>query len=282
MDLGIVHGLSMEEYRAHSAVAVSDLKNIERSPAYAQLCREEPQPQTPAMAFGTAVHTAVLEPDHFGARYAIDPTHPEKGGYPRGWRNTKEYRQQVEFLAERGVELLTQEQMDQCRQIARNVREHRIGRLIEESQSGAEVSVFAADSDYGLVRKIRPDRLCERARTVVDLKTADDVSPGAFARACHRYGYHRGAAFYLDTLDLCAMTYEHYVFLVVANTPPFEVRAYTLDQDSIDQGRSEYRRLLREWSECEASGEWGRGPEEIMELRLPEYAITYHEEGMAA
>ena len=281
MKTEIVHNMSMRDYRAAEAIAASDLSAMRRSPAYALLRQGIESVPTPAMKWGTAVHTAVLEPEHFDARYAEDPQCPERGGYPSGWRNTKAYKSAKGEIMGSGKDILTPGQMHDCKVIAENVRCHRIGRLIESVKTGAECSVFAKDEQHNLYRKIRPDLLCEAAHTVVDLKTSADVVPEAFRRSVLKFGYHRSAAYYLDTLAIAGLSYDHYVFLVVASDAPFEVRAYTLDEDSIEQGRHEYRELLEQYAQCSALDSWPLGPEEIEELRIPEYAINYHEQEAA-
>ena len=71
-------------------------------------------------------------------------------------------------------------------------------------------------------------------------------------------------------------SYEHYLFIVVATDAPYEVSAYTLDEDTIEQGRYEYTNLLAQYSACMESGNWPLPDTGIEEVRLPEYAINYH------
>jgi hypothetical protein len=273
--LGIHHGVEMDAYRADTGIASSDLSALKRSPAYAQLRRTTVNEATPAMLFGTAVHTAVLEPDLFSRIYDEDPQHPEQGGYPRGWRNSKAYREAVAAVHDNGKTPLSAIHMHACEQIRRNVLSHSTGKLISDTQDGAEVSVFGQDED-DIRRKIRPDMLISKASMIVDLKTTND--PTAFRRTVNKFGYHRSAAYYLDTIGLLDEVYDHYLFLVVATDPPYEVSAYTLDDDSIEQGRYEYKTLLREYAACMESGNWPLPDTGIEEVRLPEYAINYHEE----
>lgn len=268
----IVEGLSMDEYRAHDGVSASDLKNMQRSPAYARLRVSAP---SAAKDWGTAVHCAILEPGELVARYAIDPEHPD-GGYPAGWRNTKSYKAEKEAaLAEPDrVGVVTREQWGELLDIVEAVSTHEIGKVIQGLDAQCELSVFAEDA--GLIRKCRPDMLIRSARMIVDVKSAADHRPGPFSRACKNYGYHITAAYYLDTIDPIVPV-EHFVFLVVNSDPPHEIAAYTLDQDSIEQGRVEYRAALERWRACVESGVWPAGSSTIEEIRLPDYAITYYQ-----
>lgn len=274
----LIEEMPMQAYREWRAVSASDLKNMKRSPAYARL---NPPVEGDALEWGTAVHCAVLEPHELERRYAADPPSP-KGGYPAGWRNTNDYKaQRAELLARPGiVGLLTTEQMGQLHQIIDNVARNDIGKLLHELPGTRETSLFVDDPDFGVQRKVRPDWLIPKAQTIVDVKTARDWRPAAFSRACAQFGYHLSDAYYRDTFMLeGTVDIDHYVYLVIASDPPFEVASYTLDLDSVEQGRSEYRKLLARWVECERTGVWPGGADKIQELRLPEYAIDFYKEG---
>lgn len=274
-DEGIIEGLEMVDYRAAEGVSASDLKNMQRSPAFARM---RSHTTTPALEWGTAVHTAILEPRELENRYALDPESP-KGGYPAGWRNTKDYKAaRGELMSMDGIEgLLTAQQFEDLVHIQRRVSETEIGSIVSDLEGPCEASAFLYDAEHALWRKCRPDKLIPDANMVVDVKTAKDHRPRAFARACLTYGYHISDAYYRDTLTpLLDTTIEHYVYVVVASDAPFEVAVYTLDADSVEQGRHEYRRALAEWRECVELGRWPGSTEKIEELRLPEYAITFH------
>jgi hypothetical protein len=275
IEQGIVAGMEMAPYRAINAVAASDLKNMQRSPAYAHM---RTHTTSPAKEWGTAVHTAVLEPDALEARYRIEPQQPEDNA-AKLWRSTKLYKEgKAALLAEPGVEgVLSASELKGLEQIQRNVAQNKIGAKLHEVGGIREASVFAWDDEFDLWRKVRPDWLIETASMVVDVKTDQDYRPGPFARACKKWGYHVSGAYYMDTLSMVVeREIEHYVFLVVNTDAPHEVASYTLDEDSIQQGRHEYRRALAEWHDCAELGRWPGGSDEIGEIRLPEYAITYH------
>lgn len=274
---GIIEGLAMEDYRAAEGVAASDLKNLQRSPAYARM---RASTTSPALEWGTAVHTAILEPSELGKRYALDPESP-KGGYPAGWRNTKDYKAaRAELMSMDGIEgLLTAQQLEDLAHIQRRVSETEIGSIVSELEGPCEASAFLYDSEFELWRKCRPDKLIPAANMVCDVKTARNHRPRAFARACLDYGYHISDAYYRDTLtELLDTTIDHYVYIVVASDAPYEIAVYTLDADSVAQGRHEYRRGLAEWRECVELGRWPGSTNNIQELRIPEYAINYHQE----
>lgn len=274
----LTHGLPMSTYLSMPGVSASTLRHMQRSPAYAMTPRP---PSTEAQEWGTAVHTAILEPHTLDERYRIDPESP-MGGYPSGWRNTNDYKaRKAAVLAEPGVEgLLTAAERSNLYRIAENVARNDVGALMHSVDGLRESTLVVKDTEHGVTRKCRPDWYIPSARMIVDAKTAKDWRPGPFARAAHGYGYHMGAAYYLDTFALAGIEIDHYVYLVVASDAPYEVAAYTFDRDSIEQGRATYRRLLAQYAHCKRTGEWPGGTSKIEEIRIPEYAIDYHMEEM--
>jgi len=274
---GIYPGIPMEQYLAHDAVSNSDLGNMARSPEYAHLCKTEPgeKTDTPATLLGTAIHTAILEPERFETEYTLDPT-DEDGGYRAGWRNTKAYKAAKADIRAHGHEVLAQRDLDACRWIQDNVAASWIGREILAIKDDVEVSVLASDPEYDLVRKIRPDVVVSAASMLVDIKKTRDIRPGPFSRDCVTFGYHRTAPWYLDTANLAwdDAPFKHYLFLVIADTAPHEIRGYTLPGEAIEHGRQQYATLLDRWAKCATEGKWPGGSGEIEELALPPYVYT--------
>jgi hypothetical protein len=69
--VGLLSMAAEEYHRNKDAVGHSSLVRIMRSPAHFQEYVTHPPEPTPAMAFGTAVHSAVLEPAAFASDYAV-------------------------------------------------------------------------------------------------------------------------------------------------------------------------------------------------------------------
>ena len=67
MKPGIYPDLPNEEYHRCDGVSNSMLSDMARSPAHFQAARRRQREETPAMAIGTAIHCAVLEPERFAA-----------------------------------------------------------------------------------------------------------------------------------------------------------------------------------------------------------------------
>ena len=271
----IYSGIPMANYLAHPAVSNSNLSNILRSPAFAEYDKAHPRGDTDATALGTAIHMAILEPERFEEHYQLDPT-DENGGYHHGWRNTKAYKAAKGDILAHGFQILKQSDLDSCRHICENVWNSAIGHDVLSIADDNEVSVLVDDPEYDLMRKIRPDVVVTAANMLVDIKKTRDIRPSAFARDCASFGYHRTAAWYLDTANLAwdDAQFHHYLFLVVADTPPHEIRGYTLDAESVEFGRAQYRDLLCQWAQCAAEGVWPGSSGRVEELSLPRWVFN--------
>lgn len=254
---------------------------MRRTPAF---CRWEmthpPEKSKAHETFGAAIHCAVLEPERFDSAYAVDPESP-KGGFPQGWRNTKDYKAQVAELRARGLESLKPDEMAACEMVRESI-EVRGGaaRDVARAISKTEVTGLWIDRGWGDLRcRIRPDALCSNG-IMVDLKTARSADRDAFERATYEYGYHRQRVLYMrgaEAIDPGA--FEHFLFLVVESTPPFEFAVYDLDPSAVAMGERELDRLALDYGACLDSNVWPGYPSEVQTSGVPSYA--YYKEELA-
>ena len=122
-------------------------------------------------------------------------------------------------------------------------------RLLFGMPGDSEVSYDWVDERGGVHCKARADRIVNEAELtrIVDLKTAQSVSPDGFQRSMVRYGHHLRAAFYLDGWANQAADFDkpvEYVFPCVRAEPPHLVAIYSLTPQAIEWGRKLYQRAL--------------------------------------
>jgi len=142
-----------------------------------------------------------------------------------------------------------------------------------------EVSYYWKDRRTGLLCKCRPDWISADQKTVIDFKTARDVSHKGFQRDAFDHKYFVSAALTLEGIyRATGVRPERYIFLVVRNTPVHLVAAYEATMEEIKLGRAFVRRNLTLLKTCEDSGHWPGLPDEIRPLGLPRYAPKPSEE----
>ena len=136
---------------------------------------------------------------------------------------------------------------------------------------GAKENSFFAQDEHGCYRRARADIFSPEVGLLTDLKTSRDASEREFRRSMGSLGYHRQAAWYSETVELCGLPTCDMVFLVVENTAPYAVAVYGLDHSTIDQGKRECAEAAKLWAKCTETGEWPGYPEGVGMLVLPSY-----------
>jgi len=145
-----------------------------------------------------------------------------------------------------------------------------------------EVSSYWIDEETGVLCKCRPDFVhdCGDSGVIlVDVKTCGDARPFEFARMIAKHRYHVQNAYYADGFEKASgRKVIGFIFASVEMDYPYASSAIMLDEESIDQGRKEYRRGLDVYAECLASGEWPGIGTEVHLARLPWWAFDNEEE----
>lgn len=262
--------LSNAAYHSGPGISCTGLKKIAVSPAHFK--RGEFK-QTPAMAMGSATHSAILEPESFAKQYITLPAGKD--------RRSAEYKA---LCASHGTDnVLVSADSFQIGAMQSAVRANPVAnKWLYQEQGRNELSVYAKDPDTGVLVRCRFDRLLDRGFSP-DLKTTTDASPRGFSNAIAKYGYAFQAAFYLDTYYWATGTkLESFGFIAVESKAPYNVMCYRLDDESIEIGRSQYRSALNTYAECLESGVWNgyEGFAEEMLIGLPNWQISQYEESL--
>lgn len=238
---GIYPGISHADYHAMTEyINNSYLSRLAKVPALAKI----PQKETPAMVFGRAFHSFLLEGrDSFDSAFVV---------MPEGLNlRTKEGKAHMDGLLASGKAPISHEDMKTIEDMAQAVLTHPFAiQLLAEGES--EMSVFWQDRETGLPCKCRPDRIPSGNKgVVVDLKTTADASERGFTSSVFRYGYARQAAMNLDGLNTVSnKEVDAFLCIAVEKEPPYRCEVYVLDDEVLDFGKQEYHRLLRLEQEC--------------------------------
>lgn len=224
------------------------------------------QPPTPEMIMGTAVHTAVLEPDLFPSEVIQSP------GFDR---RTKAGRAEYEaFQAEHaGKIILDPDDYAICLAIRDAVYQHPVAAGLLRAPGKAEQSFYAIDPETGELIKCRPDYLHDSGELIVDLKTTKDASPAGFGRSAANLRYPVQTAWYNGVLD--TLYGEHpqtWVFLAVEKEPPYAIGLYYVDEDVLERAKTAARRDLLAIAEFKRRNEWPDWGMEPQPLILPAWS----------
>jgi hypothetical protein len=228
MKPGIYRNLSFAEYVAIDAVNQSALRPFLQSirhGEYAMMTRGTP---SPAMEFGTAIHTLMLDgEDEFNRQYAVGGPINPKTGESYG-RTTKAF---SEWLDTQDGLFVTHEEHRRLLDIRDRLNGHsKAGPTIRTPGANRELTIVWDEPVHGQpVRcKARID-WCHPEVGVLDLKSTRDCSAKAFAKSVADYGYHMQAAWYLLGAERVGLGRNlPYGWIAVESAPPYGVGLYTL------------------------------------------------------
>ena len=263
----IIENLSAAEYHADkSRMSSGRLGLIAKAPALFKWSEENPIEPTPAMRFGSLVHTAVLEPDVFEKTCVVAPVVDGR---------TKEGKAiKAEFEAtSAGKTIITADELVDIKEIYQSIMGTPSCSKQFQGTAKYEVTVQWTDADTGIECRARPDIIRPNG-VIVDLKTTTDASPAEFAKTVFNRRYHVQAAFYIDGLIANGMPFKGYGFIAVEKTVPYLCKLYPLSELFIELGRIEYKRNLATYAECLRTNTWPGYAEDLSELNPPAWAIS--------
>jgi len=248
-------------------ISNSRLSAFKRSPAHLIAYLTSDRIQTPAMAFGSAFHMALLEPDNFKQTYV---TAPEID------RRSKEGKIQYDkFVYEAdGKEILSAQDANRIDKMINSVLTNTVAseRLSACTQFEAEFSWNNADTGLpmrGIIDAIGPNFL-------IDVKSTTNADPRLFQQDIFRNNYHRQAAIYLDALD--HPSHIDFYFIAVEKDEPYGVSVHRMDPHAIEIGRKnmidqllEYRQWVDAGCPNDSYDYWN--PAGIYDVEPPKWMI---------
>ena len=262
---GLHKDVPYEVYASWDALRSSYLSKFKRSPRHALSYRLNPREPSAAMNLGTAIHSAVLEPEMFEKEYAAAPkvdrrTKPGKATW-------------AEFLAQNPkVSVLSSENMDTCLRIRESVWSEPWAEALLGGKGENELCAVWQDPEFKVACKCRVDRFSASRGAIIDLKTTRDASREAFGRAIENYDYHVQAAFYLDGFDAISPHPRTFLWIAIEKEPPYGASVGEADSADLEEGRRRYKAAIGMHLEAERTGVWPGYPSEIQIFQRPPWA----------
>ena len=239
------HNLTHDSYYNDTEyVSNSMLNNLtSRSPEYFRYMLENPQPATPAMKFGSALHMNVLQPEEFNKHYIVSPkfdkrTKQGKADYEE-FANNNMFKtvvsEQDYYLIEQMTDKLMKDN-DAKTLLTQGLKEHIITWHNEE---------------YDVKCRGMLDVFNTEANIIVDLKTTQDSSYYGFASSVRKFKYYKQAAFYMDAIGA-----EEFYIVAIEKNAPYSLNIIQIGDDLLDKGREMYSRDLEIYKYCTDNNYW--------------------------
>jgi exodeoxyribonuclease VIII len=228
---------SNAEYHSKNSLSSSALKTIYKSSVKAW--KNLKITASKAMNYGTAVHTALLEPDVFKDEIAIKPVTID--------RRTKDGKEAYsEFIeASAGKIVIEQNDLDMINAIVDEV--YKKPNILHYLNGDKELSHYNKFMDLDF--RCRPDVINYNDNFISDVKTCQDTHPAAFNRDAVKWAYHLQAAFYSD---FCGVPMENFRFIIVMSKmvdgkPYADAQLIKMDDKFLAAGRAAYKEAIEKY-----------------------------------
>jgi hypothetical protein len=262
--------------------------------------------ETDAMAFGTAMHMAILEPEKFKQRYVAEIVPPDgvlktqddmKGVLANAGAKTSgskaEQKSRIIDLGLKnlfyddwltshmaGRELLSEKEWRSCERLKDRVKANpKLQYMITDGD--AEMKAWWLHKRTNTIISMRLDYV-KRFRNPIGgcVGVIADVKKVPKGN-CRRFKFERllwerkmflQAAMYVDGME--QLTGEKWMFIWVAGEQnmPYPVQGFTADFGLLEAGRNEYNKAIDGILDCYKRSHWPCYSEELINTTLPKYA----------
>ncbi len=263
----------------------STLRHIATSPRLLKWRVDHPEPESPALKLGRAIHCAILEPEHFASRWVMTTDCQAKTKAAESCRAAGSlYHDGLWYCRVRGhapqgatdspgqgIEVIDAEPHQLARVCAQSVWTHNpASKLLSGGKSEQEMEWV---DESGIECRGRVDYL--RPTALVDLKSTRQETVRGFVGDVARHLYHGQVAWYTDGAIRAGRLPEDAArpyIVAVSTEAPYDVAAYQLSQSSLEAGRILVRDLIAKYQQCMAADYWPGIAPDLEALELPPWA----------
>lgn len=219
---------------------------------YVERSAAEPSDKSPYRK-GTALHSAILEPDLFAAMVRKWPHGLLSADGGIRSKEAKDYR---DSMASAGMILLKDAEYDAVQCMAASVQ--KVCGTWLNGDAKKEHTIYWTDTDSGLPCKLRLDWWMElpESNIVIDLKTSADASPEGFRSSVKRFRYWFQDDHYSSGVTGQNGKPTEFYFAVVDVDFPHTTALYRIDEETKRHASEKRRRTLAEIAQCHVSGDW--------------------------
>lgn len=241
---------SIKDYHAKPYLTKTKLFSLlTNTPMKFKYLEEHPEPPTPAMAFGSALHKFVLEPDTFGEEFAIAPQCD---------RRTKEGKAiYAEFVENaKGKDIISADDMALIAEIDSAIKNHLRAKFLLSGE--VETSYSWVDEATGLDCQARPDSIVKTADRIfiADLKTCTSADTDTMTAQAYKLGYDMQAAMFKEAVEKEFGLPCDFLFVCVEKEPPYLINILQADELMLQSGADRFREALGIYKDCIESGNW--------------------------
>lgn len=264
--------VARDEYDRTPGERWSKLRHMRRSPLHYKHAIAQPDVTTDAFKIGGACHCALLEPEHFAARYTV---YSESKTTGKGARTSWQEFQRAN--AHRII--LSQDEWDRALAIAAAVRAHPAAAELL-ARGRAEVPLTWTDARTGIRCKARLDWGTAKHQ-LVEVKSTANLDAHAFANIAWKYSYFHQVHYYARGLaaQLGRNPEQIETFVIaVESAPPHDVVVYCPEDSALEAAQEEVEQILTQLALCLERDHWPGRAEQQQILSAPRYVVDSEED----
>lgn len=252
MKLHKVDDIEMNLYLSEkNYISSSTLNKLRQSPAHFKASLEQPNEETENLILGTAIHTALLEPELFEEKYVCWKDHmkpiPEKD-----YRTKENNDAKKAFYAnakEKGFEPISESLFEIIQGVKKSLFANPNFIALFKNSGFFERSIFFEDN--GIKIKSRPDYYPQSCKFVLDIKTTKCAEKNSFMKSCLQYGYMVQAVIQTKAIELATGIKPHsYIYIAIEKTYPYCHSLFIVDDEYMKKGERDYLELLNRLRKC--------------------------------
>lgn len=280
---GVYRDMPAEHYHKIDALNASTIGEFVKSGLHGRHAMQTTRPATGPLYFGSAFHSATLEPDDFFSRAEVfeeigpsaevkhrktQDEHPDAIILRKGW---------LEQIGDMRDQVIEHDTADYLFNKTKGENELTMIWNIERTIGGVPVTIPCKARADRYLKAFEPYQGSGEVSAIIDLKTCRDASPEGFEKAIADRGYYRQAAWYLAGAVACGLIpdFHDYSYIIVAveKAKPYPVATYPIATAALQYGLNECEAALRNYVKYRMHGV-ADGPSNVLiPLGLPNWAM---------
>ncbi len=214
-----------------------------------------------ATEWGQLMDCRVLEPEQYRNRFKVRPASIEEDGETFKWNgNRSSCKAWVKLAEDSGFTVISDfEDKNSYTAAAALIADLDIAGMLLRSRKQVMVLGEYRDETHAVKVLVKGliDLAPEDSNALADFKTCRDAHPRSWQKAVFEHDYHTQAGLYLDLWNAATgESRDGFRHILQENFSPYQVAKRFLSQSFLSLGREKYRRILKRYCECVATGVW--------------------------
>lgn len=257
-----VFSISEDVYRPMSMLNASSIPYLIQSPAHYIANLSQPRAQTKEMAFGSAFHCYILEPEMFNNRFVVKTI---DGRTNKGKQDLLE----IEFVQKKKI--ISEEDFERIKYMDANIKKHSIAPKLLINGKAEQVLMFKLKASNGNMIECKAKLDYMFLQTIIDLKTTKKADNESFSKSIENYNYHIQGAFYSRGVEVLTGERPDFIFIAVESEPPFSVSVIKLSDAHYTVGYSKVYEAVDLYERCMRENTWPSYSEKVYESRMSKW-----------